>query len=77
MKTVQNISSTLIALSLGIYGATMVFSGSLTVLGYLIFVPMLVGATGSLACLITNAWPEKKAVPANEKEGVKPQTATA
>ena len=78
MKTVQQISSGLLLTGLAIGSAVMVFNGGLTILGYSIFVPMFLGATGGIACLVQSVWPEKKAkVPSSEKENLKPQAATA
>ena len=77
MKTVQEISSSLLLVGIAVFSGAYVFSGALTVLGYIAFGSMLVGSTGAIACKIVSWLPEKKDKPATEKEGLKPQAAHA
>jgi hypothetical protein len=71
---------------LSLFAGMFLFSaGSLTVLGWLVFLPLFVGSTGHFALAIYSLLPEKvegadavvKETPAKEKEGLKPAPETA
>ena len=61
--------------SLAVFAGAMIFTpGSLTVLGWVVFGPMLVGSTAGITAVILSLLPEKKEVSIDEKANVKPAT---
>ena len=79
MKTINNVATLCMSFGLAVFAGSFLFSaGTLSVIGWLVTIPLFIGATGHTAISVYNLIPEAKEKPAkDEKQGVKPQTATA
>ena len=82
MKIISNIATLCMSFGLAILAGSFIFgAGSLTVIGWLVAVPLFLGSTGHVALSIYNMIPERKKdgvqTPADEKNNKKPGTQTA
>lgn len=79
MKSINNVATLCMSFGLAVFAGSFLFAaGSLTVIGWLVCVPLFIGATGHTAISVYNLIPERKKKDAkDEKEGLKPQEQTA
>jgi len=80
MKILNLVGVGLTSFSLATFAGSFLFgAGSLTVLGWVVMLPMFLGGTLGLATVIIAVIPEGKSkeVPASEAQGVKPTAQTA
>jgi len=79
MKIINNVATLCMSFGLAILAGSFLFgAGSLTVIGWLVALPLFVGSTGHVALSIYNMIPERKdnkvSAPAGERDQHKPGT---
>jgi len=82
MKTITNVATLCMSFGLAVFAGSFLFSaGTLSVVGWLVTIPLFIGATGHTALSVYNLIPEGKEKPAvDPKEEInktKEQTQTA
>ena len=79
MKIINNVATLCMAFGLTVFAGSFLFgSGSLGVLGWVITLPLFVGASAHTAISVYNLLPErKKDAKADEKQGIKPEAQPA
>ena len=81
MKIISNVATLCMAFGLTIFAGSFLFgAGTLSVIGWLVTLPLFLGASGHVALSVYNMIPESKEkaaeVPASEKNNIKPNTQT-